>query len=175
MGDNLFWIGLLVVVLAQIAGPFWLARMLRNRPFAVRQLWATGLLVGALVGLGAGYQDGQWGPDLFAGMVMTAPVTLIGILCRRWCLARSNGQRAFYLLVWWSLSSTWFFALGGFVALGFLAGTLGNTGSDGVLGTAIKIGALGGGLCGLALGGPLGLVRMLMVARPKTAAPVDRV
>ena len=79
---------------------------------------------------------------------------------------------AFYLLAWWSLALAWFFGAGGFVAMGFLARVFGNTGADGVLGTAFKLGAGGGSMCGLMLGGPLGLVRMLMVAnQPNSIVP----
>ena len=60
--------------------------------------------------------------------------------------------------------------------MAFLASAFGNTGSDGVLGTAIKLGALGGGLCGLVTGGPVGIIRMLMSAnQPNSSVPVSPV
>jgi len=146
--------------------------VLRPHNWTAGQIWGVWLIPGALVGLGVGFQDHEWGPDLFAGLVMATPPALVALLCRRWCTGKPNGQRAFYLLSWWSLSLAWFFGAGGFVMMGFLAKVFGNTGSDGVLGTAIKLGAGGGAMCGLVLGGPLGLLRMLMVAnQPNSTVP----
>lgn len=100
----------------------------------------------------------------FAGLVMALPGALLALGARRWCRNKPNGQAALAAFFWWAVSAAWFCAAGGFVLLWFLASAFGNTGHDGVLGTALKIGALGGGLCGLLMGGSVGLVRMLLLA-----------
>ena len=164
---------LLAVFVAQWVGPFALARLLKHHTFTAAQLWLLCLGPGALIGLGVGLRDQDIGPNLFAGLVMATVPALIASGCRRWCANKPGGSKAFYAFAWWSLSSVWFFAAGGFVLLGFLAGVFGNTGSDGVVGTALKIGALGGGLWGLLLGGSLGLLRMLLLAHHPSSAVLD--
>lgn len=172
MSDTLLLVALAGIFIAQLTGPFVLARLLKNHTFTAAQIWLVCLLPGALIGLGVGFGDHEWGPDLFAGMVMTVPPALVALACRHWSRNKPNGQRAFYAFAWWSLASAWFCSLGGFVLMAFLASVFGNTGSDGVLGTAFKIGALGGGLCGLMLGGPIGMMRLFLLAnQPNSAVP----
>lgn len=173
MADNFFWIALLAVLVAQFAGPFLLARLLRNHIFRPAHIWLTCFVPGALVGLGVGFSDHQWGPDLFAGLVMATPPALVALLCHHWSRKKPNGQQAFNAFAWWSLATAWFCATGGFVFLGFLAQVFQHTGPDGVLGTAVKIGALGGGMCGLVLGGPVGLIRLLILANQPNSAVLE--
>lgn len=161
---------LLAALVAQWTGPFLLARVLGRHTLTAAQIWLLCLLPGALVGLTAGIQERDIGPNLFAGLVLATPPALLGLASRRWCANKPGGDKAFRTFCWWSLASVWFFAAGGFALMGLLAMAFGNTGPDGVWGTALKIGALGGGIWGLVLGGSVGLVRMLMLARQPSSA-----
>lgn len=164
MNDAVLLAGGLFLVIMQFAGPFLLARLLQKQRWTATKLLALCLAPGALLGAVLGFREHDLFPNLFAGGVMALPPALIAIICLRWSRSKPNGAKAFYNFLWWSLSCAWFFSIGGFILMGLLAAAFGNTGSDGVLGTAVKIGAMGGGLCGVAVGGPLGLIRMLMLA-----------
>jgi hypothetical protein len=175
MSDAVLLAGGGLLILAQFAGPFLLARLLKDWRVSAGQLLAMGLVPGALLGGVLGFREHDLFPNLFAGAVMGLAPALLAVVCLRWSRSKPNGARAFYTLLWWSLACAWIFGVGGFIMMGLLASAFGNTGSDGVLGTAIKIGALGGGLCGVTLGGPVGLIRMLMLAKeanhPSSAVP----
>lgn len=172
MSDALLLAGGLLLIVMQFAGPLLLARLLKKHPLTTRQLLLMCLAPGALLGAVLGFREHDLIPNLFAGGVMALTPALIAILCLRWSRSKPNGVKAFYTFLWWSLSCAWFFAIGGFILMGLLAAAFGNTGSDGVLGTAVKIGALGGGLCGIMLGGPVGLIRMLLLAKNQPSSAV---